>query len=69
MLRVPKPWIPGKQYAVEIRGLRNVTRVAGDATGVLTVPKPTAADTTARGADSLRPRPDSLKRRPIKKTP
>ena len=35
VLRVPKPWIPGKQYAVEFHGLRNVSGVAGDATGVL----------------------------------
>jgi hypothetical protein len=70
VLRVPRPWTVGKQYEIELRGIRNVTGVSGDAKGVLTVPKPAPADTTGRAADSLkRQRPDSLKRPPIKKSP
>jgi hypothetical protein len=70
VLRVPRPWVPGKQYEVELHGIRNVTGVVGDAAGVLTVPKPSAADSAGHKADSLRARPDSLKRRPpAKKTP
>jgi len=49
VLRVPRPWAPGTRLAVEIRGVRNVTGVAANATGVVAVPekpKPTAKDTT-----------------------
>jgi Big-like domain-containing protein len=62
VLRVPRPWKPDGKYEVEIRGVRNVTGVAGDTKGVLTVPK-TPADTSRRGADSLKLGPDTLKRR------
>jgi hypothetical protein len=68
VLRVSKPWTPGR-YEIELKGIRNVSGVSGDARGVLTVAPPVAADTTAGKLDSLKPRPDSLKRRPPKKTP
>jgi hypothetical protein len=73
VLRVPRPWAPGARLALEIRGLRNVTGVAGNVTGVVAVPekpKPTARDTTAgrQGRDTTRarrparPPPDPRKR-------
>lgn len=59
VLRVPKPWAPGSRLALEIRGVKNVTGVAGDAVGVVAVPeKPKVAP-----GDSLKARPDTLKRR------
>ncbi len=79
VLRVPKPWAPGSRLALEVRGVRNVTGVAGTAVGVVAVPearKPDSTDTTrtrspgqgARGqqpADSLRrPVPDTLRATP-----
>jgi hypothetical protein len=54
VLRVPRPWTPGARLVLEIRGLRNVTGVAGTAVGVVAVPekpKPTGrtpADTVSR---------------------
>jgi hypothetical protein len=50
VLRVPRPWAPGSRLAVEVRGVRNVTGVAGNAVGVIAVPvppKPQARDTAA----------------------
>jgi hypothetical protein len=47
VLRVPKPWAPGARLVLEVRGIRNVTGVAGTAVGVLAVPertKPTTGD-------------------------
>jgi hypothetical protein len=74
VLRVRTPWKPGGRYEVEVKGLRNLTGATGDSRGVLTVAPPVTADTTRRGLDSVRGRPDrgrldSLQRRPIKKTP
>jgi hypothetical protein len=49
VLRVPRPWRPGSRLVVELRGVKNVTGVAGTATGVLAVPeapKQEAVDTT-----------------------
>jgi hypothetical protein len=68
VLRVPRPWRPGSRLAVELRGVRNVTGVAGNPTGVVAVPekpKPTPADTTRKrqpadsthGAQPRRPTP------------
>jgi hypothetical protein len=80
VLRPAAPWRPGARYVVEIRGVRNVTGVAGDAVGTLVVPERAARDTLAAPADSAaadslkrgRPRPtpaDSSKRRPTQPTP
>ena len=64
VLRVAAPWKPEGRYEVEVRGVRNVTGVSGNARGVLSVPKPTPRDTLAPKAtpkatprDSLAPRP------------
>jgi hypothetical protein len=54
VLRVPRPWAPGARLVVEIRGVRNVTGVAGDVTGVVAVP-----EKKPEPRDSLRPRADS----------
>ncbi|MGZ8397795.1 MAG: Ig-like domain-containing protein [Gemmatimonadales bacterium] len=62
VLRVPKPWAPGSRLALEIRGVKNVTGVAGNAVGVVAVPEKPKVDPN----DSLKagqPR-DSLKRQP-----
>ncbi len=61
VLRVPKPWAPGSRMVVEVRGVKNVTGVAGNAVGVLAVPeapKEVPADT----ARAKQP-PDSVRRR------
>jgi Big-like domain-containing protein len=39
ILRVPKPWRPGSRLALEVRGVKNVTGVAGTAVGVVAVPE------------------------------
>jgi hypothetical protein len=75
VLRPAAPWRPGTRYVVEIRGVRNVSGVAGDAVGTLVVPERAARDTLAAPADSLKgrsgqPTPaDSSKRRPAQPTP
>ncbi len=63
VLRVSRPWKSGDRYVVEIRGVRNVSGVAGNVQGNLVIPEKTAAD-TLRGMDSLkRAKPDSAGRR------
>jgi Big-like domain-containing protein len=70
VLRVQQRWRPDTKYAVEIRGLRNLTGVTGNATGVLTVSKTPSADSLRRAADSLkRTPPDSVRNRAPRKTP
>ena len=69
VLRVQWPWKPEGKYEVEIRGVRNVSGIAGDTRGALSVPKAPAADSIRRGPDSLKLTPDTLKRRLPKKTP
>jgi hypothetical protein len=62
VLRVPKPWAPGSRLALEIRGVKNVTGIAGNAVGVVAVPEKAKADSS----DSLKgtQRRDSLKQQP-----
>jgi Big-like domain-containing protein len=46
-LRVPRPWAPGARLVLEVRGVRNVSGVAGNSVGVVAVPekpKPQARD-------------------------
>jgi hypothetical protein len=38
-LRVPRPWAPGARLVLEVRGVKNVTGVAGNAVGVVAVPE------------------------------
>ena len=59
VLRVPKPWAPGSRLALEIRGVKNVTGVAGNAVGVVAVPEKPKVDPR----DSLKAGLDTLKRR------
>lgn len=54
VVRVARPWTPGSRYEVEIKGVRNVTGVAGDVRGGFTVPKPSGADSTRAKGDSAR---------------
>lgn len=63
VLRVRAPWKPEAKYELELRGVRSVSGVSGEAKGVLTIPKREAADTLRKpaGADSLKPRADSLR--------
>jgi hypothetical protein len=61
VLRVPRPWAPGARMALEVRGVKNVTGVAGNAVGVVAVPeKPKAQPKDSLGRGQPR---DSLKRR------
>jgi hypothetical protein len=39
VLRVPRPWAPGSRLALEVRGVKNVSGVAGNAAGVVAVPE------------------------------
>jgi hypothetical protein len=61
VLRVPRPWAPGSRMALEVRGVKNVTGVAGNAAGVVAVPeKPKVeAKDSLKGAQTR----DSLKKR------
>jgi hypothetical protein len=65
VLRVPRPWKPGSRLVAEIKGVRNITGVAGDAVGVVAVPEkrpePAAGDTLRRAG-----RPDTTKAKPKK---
>jgi hypothetical protein len=71
VLRVQRPWKPDGKYEVEIKGVRNVSGVAGDVKGGWTVAKTAPPDSTRRGAgaDSLKLGPDTLRRRLPKKKP
>ena len=51
VLRVPKPWAPGSRLVLEVRGVKNVTGVAGDAVGVVAVPEAPKPEPQAK--DSL----------------
>ena len=62
MIRPAAPWRPGGRYTVEIRGVRNVTGVAGDVVGALVVPERTARDSFPSPADSLKPGADTTRR-------
>ncbi len=61
VIRPAEPWRPGARYTVEIRGVRNVTGVAGDVVGTLVVPERPPRDTLAVPADSLKPRADTTR--------
>ena len=60
--RIGVPFIPGRQYSIEVVGIRNVNRVAGDSRLPLPIPErppvPAPADTTP-GAPRDSARPDS----------
>ena len=72
VLRVPKPWAPGSRLALEVRGVKNVSGVAGNAAGVVAVPekpKPEAKDSVKgrQPKDSLgrgKPRDNAKPRQP-----
>jgi hypothetical protein len=67
VLRVPRPWRPGTRLVLELRGVKNVSGVAGNPVGVVAVPekpKPTARD-SLRG----RNRTDSTKAAPAPRRP
>jgi hypothetical protein len=76
VLRPARPWRPDTRYFVEIRGVRNVTGVAGDVVGTLVIPERPPRDTLAAPADSLRPgadttraAPDSVPKAPARPAP
>jgi hypothetical protein len=67
VLRVPKPWAPGSRLALEVRGVKNVTGVAGNAVGVVAVPEkpkvePTDSMKVGQPGDSLRRGPTKPRR-------
>jgi hypothetical protein len=62
VIRPAAPWRPGGRYTVEIRGVRNVTGVAGDVVGALVVPERPPRDSLTSPADSLKPGADSARR-------
>lgn len=58
--RVGTPFVPGRQYSIHVRAIRNVNRVAADSRLPLSIPErpatPTPADSTpAVPGDSVRP--------------
>lgn len=67
VLRVAAVLVPGARYAIDVKGIRNVSRVPADSRQLLTIPerKPVAADSLKPGApdsvvrDSTRPPRDS----------
>jgi hypothetical protein len=65
-LRVPRPWAPGARLVLELRGVRNVTGVAGNPVGVVAVPeKPKPeAQPQARDTSKVKGRRDSSAVRP-----
>jgi Big-like domain-containing protein len=70
-LRVPRPWAPGARLVLEIRGVKNVTGVAGNPVGVVAVPekpKPEAKPQT-RDTAKVKGRRDSSAVRPPRAPP
>ncbi|MEO7986543.1 MAG: hypothetical protein ABI766_08405, partial [Gemmatimonadales bacterium] len=67
VLRVVQPWRPDARYELELKGVRSVSGVVGDAKGVLAIPKRAPIDTLKAATDSIAPARDSLKR--MKKRP
>jgi hypothetical protein len=61
VVRPARPWRPDARYFVEIRGVRNVTGVAGDVVGTLVIPERPPRDTLAAPADSLKPGVDTTR--------
>jgi hypothetical protein len=62
VIRPAAPWRPGGRYTVEIRGVRNVTGVAGNVVGALVIPERPPPDSLAPPADSLKPGADTTRR-------
>lgn len=69
VLRPATPWRPGARYVVEIRGVRNVTGVAGDAIGTLVIPERAARDSLAAPGDTLKSPTDTTRVVPAKPAP
>jgi hypothetical protein len=75
VLRPAAPWRPGARFAIEIRGVRNVTGVTGDVVGALVIPEPPARDTAAaadtlrQGRDTTRTGRDSVPAKPARAKP
>jgi hypothetical protein len=67
-LRVPRPWAPGSRLVLEVRGVRNVSGVPGNAVGVVAVPERPKAPPrdTSRGRDTTRTR-DTTRAAPPKR--
>lgn len=59
VLRVGRRWSPGSTYVVTIRGLRNVSGVAGEVRGTLVVQARPAADSTAADSATYGREPDT----------
>ena len=53
------PWKPGGRYAIEIRGVRNISGTAGDVRGTLVVPERVARDSLSDSLKRATP-PDTL---------
>jgi hypothetical protein len=70
-LRVPRPWAPGARLVLEIRGVRNVTGVAGNPIGVVAVPEKPKPETKpeARDTAKVKARRDSSAVRPPRGQP
>jgi hypothetical protein len=62
VIRPAAPWRAGGRYTVEIRGVRNVTGVAGNVVGALVVPERPPPDSLAAPSDSLKPGADTTRR-------
>jgi hypothetical protein len=56
VVRVATPWKPGGRYAIEVRGVKNVTGTTGDVRNTLVVPERVARDSLKSATP-----PDTLK--------
>jgi hypothetical protein len=49
VVRVRQPWKPGGRYALEIKGVRNVSGATGDVRGTLVIPERATPDSLSPG--------------------
>ena len=69
VLRVPRPWRPGSRLVLEIRGVRNVTGVVGDAVGVVAVPEKKATPPPSHSLRKAGRRDSAAPKVPVRKPP
>ncbi len=66
-LRVPRPWAPGARLVLEVRGVRNVTGVAGNPVGVVAVPEKSKPEAKPKPGAKLQARDTTKVKAPPRK--